>query len=376
MSQHTRYMAHAITLAKQGVYTTQPNPCVGCVIVKDGNIIGEGFHIRAGEGHAEVNAIADAKRNNQSTQGATAYVTLEPCSHHGRTPACSQGLIDAGIKRVICAMQDPSPLVSGRGFTMLKAAGISVVNGVLAAQSHALNPGFIKRMGQGLPYVRIKSAMSLDGRTAMASGESQWITGPSARAEVQRLRARSSAIITGIESILHDDSSLTVRVDELGLSNAILIAEKQPIRVVLDTQGRLTAAHKITQQAGLTLWITSEDISVDAVKERELENSAIEHIQAPLKNGHIDLHWVLTLLAARECNDVLVEAGATLAGSFIQENLADELIVFVAMKLLGSQGRPLFELPLVSMAQAIDLTLTDCRQIGDDLKLTLNRKGS
>jgi diaminohydroxyphosphoribosylaminopyrimidine deaminase/5-amino-6-(5-phosphoribosylamino)uracil reductase len=376
MTQHTLYMARAITLAKQGVYTTQPNPCVGCVIVKDDKIIGEGFHLRAGEGHAEVNAIADAKRNNQSTVGATAYVTLEPCSHYGRTPPCSQGLIDAGIKHVVCAMQDPNPQVSGRGFEMLSAAGIEVESGVLEDQARALNTGFIKRMSQGLPYVSIKSAMSIDGRTAMASGESQWITGPSARAEVQRQRAKSSAIITGIESILHDDSSLTVRADELGLLNAASIAQKQPLRVVLDTHGRLKATHKITQQAGLTLWVTSEEINAGGVASKALENSTVEHIQAPLKDGHIDLHWVLKLLAKRECNNVLVETGATLAGAFIQEDLADELIIFVAMKLMGSQGRPLFELPLVSMAQAIDLTMTDCRQIGDDLKLTLNRKDS
>jgi diaminohydroxyphosphoribosylaminopyrimidine deaminase/5-amino-6-(5-phosphoribosylamino)uracil reductase len=311
-------MARAITLAKQGVYTTQPNPCVGCVIVKDDQIIGEGFHLRAGEGHAEVNAIADAKRNNQSTVGATAYVTLEPCSHYGRTPPCSQGLIDAGIKHVVCAMQDPNPQVSGRGFEMLNAAGISVESGILEDQARALNTGFIKRMSQGLPYVSIKSAMSIDGRTAMASGESQWITGPSARAEVQRQRAKSSAIITGIESILHDDSSLTVRADELGLSNAASIATKQPLRVVLDTHGRLKATHKITQQAGLTLWVTSEEINAGGLASKALENSDVEHIQAPLKNGHIDLHWVLKLLAKRECNNVLVETGATLAGAFIQ----------------------------------------------------------
>lgn len=369
MSKHQVYMARAISLAKQGLYTTQPNPRVGCVLVKDGQIIGEGFHIKAGEGHAEVNALVQANGKEKGcAKGATAYVTLEPCSHHGRTPPCSQGLIDAGVSQVVCAMQDPNPEVSGRGFSMLKAAGVEVISGILEDEARALNPGFIKRMAEGRPFVRIKSAMSLDGRTAMASGESQWITGPAARSEVQRLRAQSSAIVTGIESILQDDSSLTLRANELGLDNADLIdqiVQNQPLRVVLDTRGRLTEQHKITQQVGQTLWVTGPDV--------EKNINGVEHIIAPLNDGHINLLWLLDELAQRECNEVLVETGATLAGAFIQQGLVDELVVFMATKLMGSQARPLFDLPFAKMAEAIDLKLTDCRQIGDDLKLTLTK---
>lgn len=369
MSTHQVYMARAIKLAKQGLYTTQPNPRVGCVLVKDNQIIGEGFHVRAGEGHAEVNALAQVREMaGETAKGATAYVTLEPCSHHGRTPPCSQGLIDAGVAQVVCAMQDPNPQVSGRGFAMLQAAGIEVISGILEDEARALNPGFIQRMAEGRPFVRIKSAMSLDGRTAMASGESQWITGPAARSEVQRLRAQSSAVVTGIESILQDDSSLTVRANELGLDNADLvdqIVQKQPLRVVLDTQGRLTDQHKITQLPGQTLWITGPAV--------EKKLSGVEQLVAPLKGGQIDLNWLLDELARRECNEVLLETGATLAGAFLQQGLADELVVFIATKLMGAQARPLFDLPFVKMAQAIDLKLTDCRQIGDDLKLTLTK---
>ena len=247
MSRDIEYMALAIRLAKQGLFTTSPNPRVGCVLVKHDEIIGQGFHIKAGDGHAEVNAIADAKQRGHATVGATAYVTLEPCSHFGRTPPCSQGLIDAGISRVVGAMTDPNPAVAGNGFNMLRAAGLEVVDNCLAAESAKLNPGFIKRMTMAgehkapLPYVRLKMATSLDGRTAMQSGESQWITGPEARAEVQKIRAQSCAIICGADSVLIDDPSMNVRIKA---------DSRQPLRVIVDSQHRVTANAKLFTLAG------------------------------------------------------------------------------------------------------------------------------
>ncbi|MCW8886157.1 MAG: bifunctional diaminohydroxyphosphoribosylaminopyrimidine deaminase/5-amino-6-(5-phosphoribosylamino)uracil reductase RibD [Motiliproteus sp.] len=249
-----RFMARAITLAKGGLYTTEPNPRVGCVLVRNGQIIGEGFHRKAGEGHAEVNALADAG----NAKGTTAYVTLEPCSHFGRTPPCAQGLIDAGVSKVIAAMEDPNPLVAGRGHQMLRDAGVEVAYGLLQTEAENLNPGFIKRMSQGLPFVRIKQAMSLDGRTAMTSGESQWITGPAARCDVQRLRARSSAIITGIGTVLHDDPAMTVRAEQLGLDNSEAICEQRPLRVIMDRSLQTPLDRQILKPADNTVIFYSE----------------------------------------------------------------------------------------------------------------------
>ncbi|WP_372741610.1 bifunctional diaminohydroxyphosphoribosylaminopyrimidine deaminase/5-amino-6-(5-phosphoribosylamino)uracil reductase RibD [Neptunomonas sp.] len=357
--EDTTYMEEAIQLARQGLYTTHPNPRVGCVLVKDGKIIGRGFHLRAGEGHAEVNALKEA---GEAARGATAYVTLEPCSHYGRTPPCAEGLIKAGVVRVVSAMQDPNPEVAGRGIQMLQHAGIDCSVGLLNTQSHELNPGFIKRMETGMPWVRVKLAMSLDGRTAMQSGESQWITGTAARQDVQRLRARSAAIVTGIGSIQLDDSSLTVREAELGLENAAEVVKQQPLRVVLDSTGQLSPAAKILQQPGRTLWVTSG--------EREMPYAEVLAAQQT-SDGRIDLHWLLRYLAATEhTNEVLVEAGAQLAGAFVEAGLVDELIVYMAPTLLGSEARPLLQLPLDKMAQQKRLVMTDLLQLGDDLRLT------
>lgn len=356
--EDTVYMAEAIQLAKQGLYTTNPNPRVGCILVKAGEVVGRGFHYRAGEGHAEVNAL---KKAGKAACGATAYVTLEPCSHYGRTPPCAEGLINAGVTRVVSAMRDPNPEVAGRGIKMLQQAGIACSVGLLSQQAAELNLGFIKRMETGMPWVRVKLAMSLDGRTAMSSGESQWITGSSARGDVQRLRARSSAIITGIGSIQIDDSSLTVREPELGLENAADITKQQPLRVVLDTSGKMSPEAKILQQPGRTLWVTQG--------ERDMPNADV--LAAQTRDGKIDLGWLLRHLASSEqCNEVLIEAGAQLAGAFVEAGLVDELVVYMASKILGSSARPLLQLPMEKMDQQLRLSMTDCRQLGDDLRLT------
>jgi len=360
-----QYMARAIQLARQGLYTTSPNPRVGCVLVKNGQIVGEGFHLRAGEGHAEVNALAVAAGQ---AQGATAYVTLEPCSHYGRTPPCAEALTNAGVSRVVAAMVDPNPQVAGRGMTMLAEAGIETASGLLETEARALNPGFIKRMEQGLPYLTLKAASSLDGRTAMQSGESQWITGPQARCQVQRLRARSCAVVTGVESILHDDSALTVREAELALDNAAEIVKRQPLRVVLDSQLRTPLTAKILTQPGRTLIVYCAD---PAARADELAQAGAELVQLPALAGRVDLPALLRYLAdQQQCNEVLVETGATLAGAFIEQQLLDRLELFMAMKLLGSDARPLFDLPLTRMAQQVPMTLLDSRQVGQDLWLS------
>ena len=368
MASDQEYMALAIRLAKQGLYTTSPNPRVGCVLVKNDEIIGQGFHIKAGEGHAEVNAIADAKQRGNDTEGATAYVTLEPCSHFGRTPPCSQGLIDAKVTRVVGAMTDPNPDVAGNGFNKLRAAGIEVVDNCLAAESAKLNPGFIKRMSMAgenktaLPYVRLKMATSLDGRTAMQSGESQWITGPEARAEVQRIRAQSCAIICGADSVLIDDPSMNVRIEA---------DSRQPLRVIIDSQHRVTSNANIFTHAGKILIVSptkaEQAITSDVSQVDYLQAQAIEH------NGQqqVDLTHLLEQLAEQGINEVLVETGATLAGAFIEQNLVDELVIFTAPTLLGSDARPAFNLPFANMDQQIRWSWHDVRMIGNDLKLVL-----
>lgn len=356
-----RHMARALQLAARGLYTTEPNPRVGCVLVRDGAVVGEGYHQRAGEGHAEVNALAAA---GAAAKGATAYVTLEPCSHFGRTPPCCEALINAGVARVVSAMEDPNPLVSGRGHQRLREAGIAVQSGLLEAQARALNPGFIKRMSQGLPYVRIKQAMSLDGRTAMASGESQWITGPAARSDVQRLRARSSVILTGSGTLLADNPALTLRAEQLGLANAAQVVQRQPLRVVLDSRLQMPLDAPILRQPGTTLVVhRSEDqAKVTALQAAGAQLQALDSR---------DLAGLLRWLAAeRQCNELLIEAGATLTGALLSAGLVDELVIYLAPTLLGSSARPLFELPLQQMAEQRRLILKDQRMLGDDLRLT------
>jgi len=362
---HEYWMAKAIQLAKKGRYTTHPNPRVGCVLVKDQQIIGQGFHVKAGESHAEVNALADAKHD---AVGATAYVTLEPCSHQGKTPPCADALIKAGVARVVYGMQDPNPEVSGNGLAKLKKAGIEIIGPVLEAECEALNLGFLKRMREGLPYVRVKLAMSMDGRTAMESGESQWITDSAARLDVQRLRAQSDAIVTGIGSVLADNPSMTVRIDNDD-QEADPKSVRQPIRVIMDTALSILPEAKIlypTHQA----WVFSVE---DEVEEEHLEVLTQKGVTVRFvprgEDGRLDLLDAMEQLADAGINEVLVEAGAELAGGFLAAGLIDEIIVYMAPKLLGSSARPLFKLPLDTMDEAVDLTLKSVRQVGQDVRL-------
>lgn len=360
-------MALAISQAKSAIYTTRPNPNVGCVIVKDNELLAAGYHRRAGDAHAEVNALTQLTL--AQTSGATAYVTLEPCSHTGRTGACASALIDAKVARVVCAMQDPNPLVSGNGFALLKQAGIEVAVGLMQTQAEQINLGFIKRMSQQLPRVTVKLAMSLDGRTAMQSGESQWITGSAARSDVQRLRAGSCAIITGIGSIEQDDSSLTVRTAELDLSvndeDLALIGQMQPLRVVLDSTNKLSSNAKILHLPGRTLRVIAGPVVDD---EKDV-------ISLPGTDARIDLKALLSYLAREEnCNNVLVEAGATLAGSFVDQQLFDQLVVYMAPTILGASARPLLAIDKDKMQQQQRVSLIDQQLLGDDIRLTYAAK--
>ena len=358
-----QYMSRAIQLARQGLYTNSPNPRVGCVLVKDNVILGEGFHLKAGQGHAEVNALADAKQRSNDVKGATAYVTLEPCSHFGRTPPCSQGLINAGVARVVGAMTDPNPQVAGRGFNMLRDSGIEVEQACLAEEAAKLNPGFIKRMTTGMPLVRIKMATSLDGRTAMQSGDSQWITGPEARADVQKLRARSCAIITGADSVLIDNPSMNVR----DVEDYPLAEKRQPLRVVIDGRNRVNAKAKLFTLAGPILMATCSEPQQDKL-------DGLDYWLSPSSSAQtdkVDLKALLAHLASLGHNEVLVESGAQLAGAFIEQGLVDELVLYTAPTLLGSDARPVFTLPFEQMNQQLRWVWSDVRMVGNDLRLIL-----
>lgn len=356
------YMARALELARKGLYSTHPNPRVGCVIVRDGQVVGEGWHVRAGEPHAEVHALRQA---GELARGACAYVTLEPCSHHGRTPPCAEALVKAGVARVVAAMQDPNPQVAGQGLKRLADVGIEVASGVLEAEARALNPGFLKRMEHGLPFVRVKLAMSLDGRTAMASGESQWITGPAARSAVQRLRARSSVVLTSAQSVLADNARMTVRADELGLdadSTALAMA-RPPLRVLIDGRLRLPLTAPFFQ-AGPVLVVTA------AAPVAQYAQAGHDLLSLPGTDGHVDLPALLRELARRGASEVLVEAGPGLAGAFAQQGLVDEYQLFIAAKFLGSSARPLLDWSLARMSEAQALKITDMRAVGDDWRVT------
>lgn len=370
-SQHdTKAMAKAVQLAQRGLCTTSPNPRVGCVLSKNGQVIADGWHQQAGDKHAEIEALTQA---GEYAQGATAYVTLEPCSHHGKTPPCADALIEAGVTRVVAAMVDPNPKVAGSGLKKLHDAGIDVAWGLLEEESKALNPGFIKRMLNQQPLVRLKMASSLDGRTAMASGESKWITGPAARADVQRWRAQSCAIIMGVDSVLKDDPSMTVRQSdwlgeqpELWKTQAI----RQPLRVVLDSQLRIPLQAKLLQQPGSTLIATTQHgIDTQAGKLKQLKKQGHEIIISP-DTQHIHLPDLLHKLADRDINEALVETGPTLAGAFIQANLVDEMIFYIAPKLMGHAAKPLLQLPgLDHMSDCLQFKFKDIRQVGEDLRI-------
>ncbi|WP_096085179.1 bifunctional diaminohydroxyphosphoribosylaminopyrimidine deaminase/5-amino-6-(5-phosphoribosylamino)uracil reductase RibD [Agaribacterium haliotis] len=345
------FMQQAIALAKHGLNSCAPNPRVGCVLVRDGAVVGRGWHQRAGEAHAEINALADAGDNART---ATAYVTLEPCSHQGRTGPCADALIAAGISRVVYGMLDPNPEVSGAGLAKLKQAGVELLGPLLEDEARALNPGFIKRMELGQPYIRIKSAMSLDGRTAMASGESKWITAPAAREDVQKLRARSCALITGVGSVVHDDPSLTVRLGD---------DDRQPLRVIVDSSARCPRRAQIFEKQGRTVIACLESAEIAADDEREFW-------RLPERDGKVDLHALVKRLAAENCNEILVETGAELAGAFVGEALVDEFIVYIAPKFMGSHARPLFELPISTMSGHLPLIIKDIRAVGYDWRVT------
>lgn len=363
--QDEMYMARALKLAARGRFTTHPNPNVGCVIVKDGEIVGEGFHYRAGEPHAEVHALRMA---GEKAQGATAYVTLEPCSHHGRTPPCCEALIAAGVSRVVAAMQDPNLQVAGRGLYRLQQEGVDVSHGLMMNEAEALNKGFLKRMRTGFPWIQLKMGASLDGRTAMASGESQWITSPQARRDVQRLRAQSHAILTSSATVLADDPALTVRWDELNADTRALYPQenlRQPLRIVLDSQNRVTPQHRIVEQAGETLFArTRED-------ERQWPEN-VRTLLVPEHNGRLDLVVLMMLLGKQQMNTIWVEAGPTLAGALLEAGLVDELIVYIAPKLLGSDARGLCVLPgLEKLEQAPHFKFNEIRHVGPDICLHL-----
>lgn len=350
-------MARALELARRGLYTTHPNPRVGCVLVRDGDVVGEGWHLRAGEGHAEVNALQAA---GERARGATAYVTLEPCCHQGRTPACSEALIAAGIARVVAAMPDPNPQVAGGGLKALDAAGITTRCGLLEAQAQALNPGFISRMTRGRPWVRVKQGMSLDGRIAAANGESRWITGEAAREDVHRLRAEAGAVLTGIGTVLADDPSLTVRLPG---------DWSQPTRIVLDTQLRMPELARMLGLPGRTLVLTGE--VPDSISWKALVRAGAELRQLPMtESGRLDLAAALQTLGELQVNEVLVEAGPVLTGALLRAGLVDELILYMAPCLLGDQARGLAQLPgLISLTQRLPLVIEDIRAIGQDWRI-------
>lgn len=365
-AQDQAFMQRALALAAKGQYTTAPNPSVGCVLVKDGKIVGEGFHFKAGQPHAERVALAQAGAN---AEGATAYVTLEPCSHYGRTPPCALGLIEAGVSKVIAAMQDPNPQVAGKGLQMLAEAGIESAVNLLPDQAEALNKGFLKRMRQGTPFVQLKLAMSLDGRTAMASGESKWITGPLSRSDVQKMRAKSSALLSTSATVLADDPSLNVRWHELPEEVKAVYRQadlRQPVRVILDSQHRVQPQHK--------LFLTDAPVWLVSSHARDLSAfpAFCEQIVLPEENL---LNALMLELGKRQINTLWVEAGAHLAGSLIDAQLVDELIVYIAPKLLGDQARSLCQLPHLSQLSDAPLwQLNEYEPIGDDIKLTYTPK--
>ena len=350
---HT-YMTRALQLAEQGLYSTQPNPRVGCVIVKEGKIIGEGAHLKAGDSHAEVFAIQQAGDN---AKGATLYVTLEPCSHTGRTPPCTHALLQAGIAKVIVAMQDPNPLVAGSGLAHLQAHNIEVTSGLMQAQAEALNPGFISRMTRKQPFIRCKIAASLDGKTALNNGASQWITSEPARLDVQHWRARSCAILTGIGTVLADNPSMSVRD---------IATNRQPLKVIVDSQLQTPIDAKILQGGNVVIAFTNDAQN----KSSALIEAGAQLLCIPNEQNKVCLKALLSHLAACEINEVLCEAGEGLNGALLAQNLIDELLIYYAPKLMGNTAKGMFALPaFTQMSQAMNLDIIDLRQIGVDIRL-------
>jgi diaminohydroxyphosphoribosylaminopyrimidine deaminase/5-amino-6-(5-phosphoribosylamino)uracil reductase len=350
-------MRRALELAERGLYTTDPNPRVGCVIARTAEIVGEGWHARAGEPHAEVFALQAAA---ERARGATAYVTLEPCNHHGRTPPCVDALLAAGIARVVYAIRDPNPRVDGSGAARLQAAGVTTEVGLLQAEAAALNQGFLKRMSLGRPFVRLKTAASLDGRVALANGESRWITSEAARADVQHWRARSSAILTGFGTAVADDPQLNVRLADV---------ERQPLRVLLASSVRVPVSLKMFEPPGRALVIGAVGAGRDgqALRSAGIEVELVEGVA-----GRLSLPAVLATLAKRQVNEVLVEAGPTLSGALLDASLVDEWLLYLAPKLLGSSARPLADVPSPPrLASAQRFAIVDTARVGDDLRIRL-----
>ncbi len=348
-------MARALRLAERAAWTTRPNPMVGCVIADGDEVVGEGWHQRAGGPHAEVFALRAA---GARARGATAYVTLEPCAHYGRTPPCALALIEAGVKRVVAAMGDPFPDVDGGGFALLREAGIEVAVGLMADQARLLNRGFLSRVERGRPFVRVKLAGSLDGRTAMANGESKWITGEAARADVQQWRARAGAILTGAATVLADDPQLTARPPE----GEFL----PPLRVVLDARLRTLERARVREGAAPTLYLHGAGVSAPPLEGAEFATVPLD------EQGRIDLQAVMALLGARGINEVHVEAGPTLCGALLKAGLVDELLLYIAPLLMGDAARPLLAgLGIAHMAQAMTVETVDARMVGKDLRLLL-----
>lgn len=359
------YMSRAIRLASKGRYTTRPNPNVGCVIVNQGEVVGEGYHRKAGEAHAEVNALLQA---GSRAEGSNVYVTLEPCSHTGKTPPCADALVNAGVAKVVVAMTDPNPMVAGRGLTRLREAGIEVVEGVMENSAHKLNPGFIKRMQTNLPYVRVKLAMSLDGRTAMASGESKWITGAQSRADVHRLRALSGCMLTGSGTVIEDNPSMQFRVADFPqLVQAIPVDTQQPMRVIVDSARQVPLNSKIFGSPGhvAVATVTGDDLPVT-------DSHHIEQLVFAPKGGKVPLKELMHRLAEMQINDVMVEAGAGLCGALLQQQLVDEMVIYMAPHIMGDSARGLFTIPgLETMQDRIGINIQDIRAIGQDWRITV-----
>ena len=355
-----RFMAHALRLARRGINTTHPNPAVGSIVVKNGRVVGEGWHQVAGQPHAEILALRQA---GKQARGATLYVTLEPCSHHGRTPPCVKAIVKSGIQRVVVAIADPDPRVNHSGISELKGAGLEVRVGPGRAEAGTINRGFLKRVTTGIPWVTLKMASSLDGKTAMLDGESQWITSEAARRDAHQWRAQSSAIMTGVGTVLRDDPNMTARLDGV---------QRQPLRVVLDSNLSTPATAKILSNDGNVLIITS--VSGDEPVENRVMDS-VEVIRCPASRGKVDLHAAMHELGRREMNTVLLEAGPRLSGSMIEQGLVDEVIVYLSPDLLGSRTRGMFDIPGVRhLADRIFLEYRDVVAVGRDLRLTLGVK--
>lgn len=355
------HMDRAIALAREGLFTTDPNPRVGCVIARGSEVVGEGWHVRAGEPHAEINALRDA---GARAHGATAYVSLEPCSHTGRTGPCADALIEAGIARVVAAMVDPNPAVLGRGLARMRGAGIQTRSGVREAEAEALNPGYVMRMRQGRPWLRVKMAMSLDGRTALASGESRWITGREARHDVHRLRARSSAMLTGIGTVLADDPALTPRLHDFGETREV----EAPLKVVLDSALRTPPDSRMLSPPGRCLIVYQES---GAERAAALERRGAQVLRLPDRKGGVDIPDLLAALGEREINEVTAECGPTLAGALLAAKKVDEIVVYFAPLLLGDAARGLFTLPAIArMAERIPLEITAVEPVGRDWRVT------